>query len=48
MFTLEDLDLATELAALSATSPELSGTAGNTTADADARLHPTDYFIVGA
>lgn len=41
MFTLEDVDLSDAKAVLESTG-------AHPASDADARKHPTDYFIVGA
>jgi hypothetical protein len=43
MFTLEDLDAQD----IQATYEELVREGAHTTPEADVRLHPDDYFIVG-
>ncbi|MBK8469650.1 MAG: hypothetical protein WAR57_09480 [Candidatus Phosphoribacter sp.] len=48
MFTLEDIDLHACLAAMGAAHPELFTGKNHPTPEADATLHPRDYFVVGA
>ena len=48
MFTLEDLDIQAGLAELLAANPDLLSLSGHPTPEADVRLHPEDYFVVGA
>ncbi|MBK8757183.1 MAG: hypothetical protein IPM08_08675 [Actinomycetales bacterium] len=48
MFTIEDIDIHAEMAVLAALSPQLIDPKSHPTPEADARLHPTDYFVVGA
>jgi len=48
MFTIEDIDIHAEMAVLAALSPELLDPDSHPIPEADARLHPNDYFVVGA
>ncbi|MBK8733379.1 MAG: hypothetical protein IPL93_11090 [Actinomycetales bacterium] len=48
MFTIEDIDIHAEMAVLAALSPELLDPVSHPIPEADARLHPNDYFVVGA
>jgi hypothetical protein len=48
MFTLEDLDIDACVAALTDADPAFLRLQGHPIPEADARLHPRDYLVVGA
>lgn len=48
MFTLEDLDLTAELEYFLVHGTDVLSADSGTDTEADARLHPSDYLIVGA